>query len=163
MLIGVISDTHIPERAKDIPKAVMEEFSKVDMIIHAGDLVVLKVLDRLKEACSDVRVVCGNMDDDDIRRMFPEKEVFQAEGRKIALMHGHGHPSQLLELMKREFKHEHPDMVIFGHSHSAFNEERDGIIYFNPGSPTDTVFATYRSYGIIKLEDKKIEPRIVRI
>lgn len=45
MRIGVISDTHIPERAKEIPEKILRDFKNVDMVIHVGDLVDLKVLD----------------------------------------------------------------------------------------------------------------------
>lgn len=163
MLIGVISDTHIPECARKIPKAVLDEFRKVDMVLHAGDLVELRVLDELAQACPKVRAVCGNMDGEAARQALPVKDIIQAEGFKIALMHGYGHPDKLLEVMKKEFAPERPDVVIFGHSHRALSEESAGVIYFNPGSPTDTVFAPYRSYGLIRLQGPKIEPRIVRI
>ena len=51
MKIGVISDTHIPERFEHIPEVVLEAFEQVDMVMHAGDLVSLAVLDELKSVC----------------------------------------------------------------------------------------------------------------
>ena len=51
MKIGVLSDTHIPDRAQDIPKDILENFKGVDMIIHVGDLIDLSVLDKLKNIC----------------------------------------------------------------------------------------------------------------
>lgn len=43
MIIGLISDTHIPDRADKIPITVLEAFKNVDLIIHAGDLTSIRV------------------------------------------------------------------------------------------------------------------------
>ena len=61
MLIGLISDTHIPDRAKEIPEKVFEAFSEVDLIMHAGDLTSPKVIDDL-EQIAPVMAIQGNMD-----------------------------------------------------------------------------------------------------
>ncbi|MDO8655790.1 MAG: YfcE family phosphodiesterase, partial [Nanoarchaeota archaeon] len=60
MRIGVIADTHIPDRAECLPKQVLDAFKQVDMVIHAGDIVDLSVLDTLKSVCKDVHAVWGN-------------------------------------------------------------------------------------------------------
>lgn len=60
-VVGLISDTHVPVRAKEIPKEVFKVFESVDYIIHAGDLVDLSVVDDL-EQLAPVLVVYGNMD-----------------------------------------------------------------------------------------------------
>ena len=51
--VGLISDTHVPKRAKCIPQRVFEIFKKVDYIIHAGDLVELSVIDELERIADD--------------------------------------------------------------------------------------------------------------
>ena len=162
MRIGVIADTHIPDRADSIPPKILEEFKHVDMIIHAGDLVDLKVMEQLKSICKNVRAVWGNMDPYEVRKEIPEKQVFEVAGFKIAVMHGWGTPATLTELLGNIFKNEHPDIIIFGHAHCAFNEKRQDILYFNPGSPTDKVYSPYNSYGIIEIGDK-IEAKIIKI
>ena len=53
------------------------------------------------------------------------------------------------------------DLFVFGHSHIAVDQEINGKIYFNPGSPTDTIFTPKRSYGIIEINGKKITRRII--
>ena len=60
MLIGLISDTHIPDRAKELPQNVLDAFNDVDMIIHAGDLTSLDVIEKLEET-APVMAVQGNM------------------------------------------------------------------------------------------------------
>ena len=57
MLIGLISDTHIPDRAKEIPEKVFEAFSEVDLIMHAGDLTSPKVIDDLEQIALDIKTL----------------------------------------------------------------------------------------------------------
>ena len=162
MRIGVISDTHIPERAKSIPQKILEEFKKVDMVIHAGDFVDAEVLEMLRKVCPDVRGVSGNMDQSDIKMNFSEKEIIPVGKFKIGVKHGYGPPDKLIAMMQEAFKKDDVDVVIFGHSHNALNLKEGKVLYFNPGSPTDNVFAAYNSFGIIEINDK-IEARIVRL
>ncbi|OGX15191.1 MAG: hypothetical protein A2166_00170 [Omnitrophica WOR_2 bacterium RBG_13_41_10] len=161
MRIGVISDTHIPDRVNTIPAVILEDFKNTDMIIHAGDLVHLIVLDELGRICKNVKAVWGNMDPYEVRKNLPEKEIIPVGKFRIGLMHGYGHPNQLISLLSSEFKNDNVDMIIFGHSHQSLNETREGIIFFNPGSATDKIFAPYNSYGIIEINDK-IEAKIIK-
>jgi len=162
MKIGVIADTHIPDRAKDIPRQILEAFKGVDMVIHAGDFVDLSVLDKLKTVCKEVRAVWGNMDPYTVRKNLPEKEIVKIGKYKIGIMHGYGPPNKLIELLSEIFKEEGLDIIIFGHSHCAINKREGNVLYFNPGSPTDKIFAIYNSYGIIEINDK-IKARIIKI
>jgi len=162
MKIGVIADTHIPARAIEIPQQILQAFKKVDMVIHAGDFVDCGVLNKLKAVCKDVRAVWGNMDPYEVRKGLPEKEIIQVGKYKIGVVHGYGHPNKLINLVTEIFKNDHVDLIIFGHSHSPLNEKRGNIIYFNPGSPVDKIFALYNSYGIIEINDK-IEAKIIKI
>jgi putative phosphoesterase len=75
MKIGVISDTHIPERAKSVPAKVLEAFQGLDMVIHAGDFVDIRVAESLRTVCPNLKGVSGNMDSEAIRTQFPEKET----------------------------------------------------------------------------------------
>jgi len=160
--IGVLADTHIPDRAKEIPQIVMDAFKGIDMIIHAGDLAELKVISELEKVCKKVIAVCGNMDYDEVREKLEEKKIIQVGKFKIGVMHGYGHPNKLVEILAKAFKDDHVDVIIFGHSHAPMNEYSNGVLFFNPGSPTDRVFSVYNSYGIIEVNDK-IEAKIVRI
>jgi putative phosphoesterase len=132
------------------------------MIIHAGDLTEERVLEELKAVCSNVRAVRGNMDPEQLLKRLPEKEIIPAGKYRIGLTHGWGAPAGLIELARSIFKNERLDIIVFGHSHSPLNEKRGDTLFFNPGSPTDKVFAPYNSYGIIEINDK-IEARIVRL
>jgi putative phosphoesterase len=162
MLIGVLSDTHIPVNAKEVPPQVLEAFKKADLIVHAGDLVSLSVLEALKAVCPRVVAVWGNMDPGEVRAAIPERQIFAAGKYKIALAHGWGPPDKLTDVLAKAFSAEKVDAIIFGHAHAPLNEKRGGILFFNPGSPTDKVFAPYNSYGIIEVNDK-IEGRIIKL
>lgn len=155
-----MSDTHVPVTASDLPKQIYEEIGKVDMIIHAGDFIDMKLLERLK-SLKEVKAVAGNMDPKEIQNELKQKEILKIAGLKIGLIHGYGAPAELLERVKKEF--EGVDAVIFGHSHTAMNMKKDGVLYFNPGSPTDKIFASKNSYGILNINGKKIEGEIIDI
>ena len=162
MKIGVISDTHIPDRAKDVPQKILDDFKNADMIIHVGDLVDLSVLDRLKTVCNNVKAVWGNMDPDEVRAALPEKEVLKIGHYNVGVMHGYGAPNRLIELLTSVFKDTNVNLIIFGHSHVPFNEKMEGILFFNPGSATDKIFSPYNSYGIIQINDK-IEAKVIKL
>ncbi|MEW5757920.1 MAG: metallophosphoesterase family protein [Candidatus Omnitrophota bacterium] len=160
--IGVISDTHIPERAKTLPKKILDDFSTVDMIIHAGDFIDIEVLHKLQNLAK-VIAVAGNMDFLEIKNELKEQEIIKVGDVKIAITHGFGPPNELVELLKKAFKKEKPNAIIFGHSHQPMNEIIDGTLFFNPGSPTDKIFSPYNSYGILEIKGKKITGKIIKL
>jgi hypothetical protein len=160
MIIGVISDTHIPDRARDISEQLYGDLDKCDLILHAGDLVSMEFLEKLKKI-KKVIAVSGNMDYPEVLKALPKKQVIECGKFRIGLIHGYGHPVKMLDNLHRDFDQE-IDLLVFGHSHQPMNEVRDGILYFNPGSPTDKLFSIYNSYGIIEI-DEKINCKIVRI
>jgi uncharacterized protein len=160
MKILVLSDTHIPVAAGDLPQKVYDEIKNIDMIFHAGDFIDMKVLDKLR-GLKEVKAVCGNMDSRQIRAALNAKEVIAIGRFKIGLIHGYGAPSELMETVRAEF--DKIDALVFGHSHAAVNTRKEGLLYFNPGSPTDKIFASTNTYGILEINDKKIEGRIIEV
>jgi len=161
--IGVISDTHMPGRAVGLPQKMLDDFKTADMVIHVGDLVELAVLRQLESCCKNVTAVWGNMDGPEVREKLQEKKIIKIGKYKIGIMHGAGHPGKLVELLSRQFKDDAVDVIIFGHSHLPLNERKGGILFFNPGSPTDKIFSPFNSYGIIEIDDDKIEAKIIEI
>jgi len=157
MKIGVLSDTH----SRRIPQQLLDDFQKVDLIVHVGDFCSLDILQTLKNI-KGVEAVYGNMDGADIRKVLPAKKIIECGSFKIGLFHGEGAPQHLLDVLKREFKNSGVRAVIFGHSHHPMNEEIDGILYFNPGSPNDPVFAPFCSYGILEINDT-IKGKIIKV
>jgi len=160
MLIGLISDTHIPDRAKELPLKVMESFKDVDLIIHAGDLTSIKVIDEL-EKTAPVIAIQGNMD-----RVngidLPKARVIEAEGLKIGVVHGEVYPrgdtQQLLYLAKQL----EADILVSGHSHQPKIEQIEDVLLLNPGSPVVPRLAD-RTVMLLEIDDKNVDVEIIKI
>lgn len=161
MKIAVIADTHIPNNVGEIPKAIRSHLKDVDLILHAGDLIELSVLEEL-EKIAPVRAVWGNMDPSTIRRNLPAKEIVKAGKFMIGLTHGSGPPLGLRGRVKKLFEADKVDCIVYGHSHAPESLVEDGILFFNPGSPTDEVFAPCKSFGMLYIDDE-IKGEIIRL
>ncbi|MCK9275799.1 MAG: metallophosphoesterase [Syntrophales bacterium] len=157
MKIGVISDTHLKIPDERLTRIIEEHFSAADLILHAGDLVELAVLDIFSG--KDYFAVCGNMDSLEVKSRFPRKLVLEIEGCKIGLIHGWGNPSNLEYQVLKEFNEE-IDCCVFGHTHRAENHMLNNILMFNPGSATDNRFSEVNSIGILET-GKKITGTII--
>lgn len=162
MRIGVISDTHIPTSAKELPAIVVDIFRGVDMILHAGDVVAYNVIEAL-ETIAPVTAVCGNMDLFRNQGLLPDRRIVTAEQCRIGLTHGRGTPAGLPERALREFEGENVRAMVFGHSHQALNESRGGVLLFNPGSPTDKRYAPFCSLGMLTVDGDVIKGEIIKI
>jgi len=158
MKIGVVADTH----SMDLPPQMLEAFRQVDLIIHAGDFCCLSVLDTLGKI-REVKAVYGNMDDPDVRQRLPEKQIIECGSVKIGLYHGAGAAANILDTVQQAFVNDTVDAVVFGHSHQALNRRIGGVLYFNPGSATDTVRAPYRSYGIMDVNHSGVKAKIIKV
>lgn len=154
-MIGVVSDTHIPRRAAELPREVIEGLKGVEMILHAGDLIEASVLHEL-EKIAPVYAVHGNVDPDELKEQLPEKRIIEYKGFKIGLTHGAGEHGSTLGRALEAFQDEKLDAIVFGHSHKPYNDRINGTLILNPGSPTDKRFELYYSYGIIVAQEKKL-------
>jgi putative phosphoesterase len=157
MVLGVLSDTHLYRQ--EVPVQVLRALDGVDLLIHAGDIVEMAVLEQL-ESLAPTMAVAGNMDHGDVREALPEKRVIEVAGCRLGLIHGSGAPQNITSRLRREF--DQVGVVIFGHTHQVFNREEDGIFFFNPGSPTDKMFAPFRSVGILELGEE-VKGRIIML
>lgn len=166
MKVGVVSDTHLAKinlsrpLQQEFVKKVEELFANVDLILHAGDVGSLDVLDFLGKF-APVKAVYGNMDDLLIRRGLPEKLVVEVEEARIGLTHGSGPPWGITSRLLDVFREESIDCLVFGHTHEPFNKVVSGILMFNPGSPTDTIYASQNSLGLLIVKGKEIKGEIV--
>lgn len=162
MRIGVIADTHIPRAADKLPRRVYELFAAVDLILHAGDLVEWSVMEQLAKI-APVEAVSGNMDSPMVLNRLPAKKIIRVGEVKIGLIHGSGTPAGLEERVRRAFINEDVRIIVFGHSHSPLNETKEGKFLLNPGSPTDKVFASVNSVGILEVSSRDVRAEIIRI
>ena len=160
MLIGLISDTHIPDRARELPKNVISAFQNVDLILHAGDLTSMEVIDEL-EKIAPTKAIQGNMDRA-AGIILPNAKVIEAEGIKIGIAHGEVYPradtQQLLYLAKQLGA----DILVTGHSHQPKIEQIDGVLLLNPGSPIVPRLAD-RTVMLLEINNKDVDVEVVKI
>jgi putative phosphoesterase len=149
--IGVLSDTHI-HLAEEIPIEVVTAFSKVDLIVHAGDFVGSEVLERLRQL-GEVKAVHGNVDSMKLRSLLPEKDIFKIGTKKIGITHGWGSPEGIESRVKGLLGD--VDIIIYGHSHRARIEQIGKVLFFNPGPG-------WQSFGILTI-DKDVQGEIIKI
>jgi putative phosphoesterase len=145
--IGVISDTHLSCPTEELEDLMDGPFKEVDMILHAGDMTELKVLDSFSG--KKVVAVCGNMDSSTVRKEFPAHRVFDAGSFKIGLIHGWGGPRGIEERIAREFGA--VDCIVYGHTHHPSRGEREGVFFFNPGAFGGGLGSNPKSVGVLTL------------
>ena len=132
----LISDTHVPKRARDLPELVWAAAERVDVVVHAGDWVNLDLLDRLEERAKRVIGVYGNNDGPDLRARLPEVARAELGGVKIAVVHETGPASGRETRCAADYPDD--EVLIFGHSHIPWDTTTpSGLRLLNPGSPTD--------------------------
>jgi uncharacterized protein len=145
--IGLISDTHMPEKCLALPASVHAILSGVDLILHAGDVGELWVLDRLSEL-APVVAVHGNDDSAEATRALPYRQVIARVGQRIVLCHGHFlDPDE-----ERAWRRRHrtrgdwvavcaalahtagAQIVVYGHTHVPMVYRHEGVLLINPGA-----------------------------
>ncbi|TFG04740.1 MAG: YfcE family phosphodiesterase [Promethearchaeota archaeon] len=166
LLIGLISDTHIPSRGPEIPSSIIQDFKKrnIDYLFHLGDFEKYKVYQNLKDIFGEDKVIgiLGNMDDYKLRKILPETLELELYGKKIFMTHGTGGPNIVIKRLNRNHDLNPYDIIIFGHVHRPYNEVwRDGKLYLSPGTPTDKKFTDINSYGFLKISEEKVNPQII--
>lgn len=100
--IGVISDTHMPQRGVRLPFTVLRQFEDVELILHAGDLSTLAVLDQLS-AYAPVEAVQGNIEQQEVVLALPIKRTLVVGGCEIGLVHILGERKDYARNGRREF------------------------------------------------------------
>lgn len=181
-VIGVVADSHIPDRLAEIPIRALELLAEneVHTILHAGDICHPSAIAQL-ETVADVIAVRGNRD---ILRpanwALPARRTIRFEGVTVGLTHGHGMPweymASKLPFARRRIvprrrltsllKHFDTEVqtVVYGHTHLAGIDWIDGVLFFNPGSPAPQYFSDLGpTIGLLRIRENSISPQIVRI
>ena len=138
-IIGVISDTHGLLR----PEAVAA-LRGVEMILHAGDIGKPEILDELSKI-APVTAVCGNNDTGDWARDIPDRQRLKIGGVSIYMLHD-------LKELNSPGEAIDAGVVISGHSHKPSMEERDGVLYLNPGSAGPRRFKLPVTVALLNIE-----------
>lgn len=147
--LGIVSDTHIPDRAKALPPHTLELLAGVDLILHLGDICAPRVIRQFEEV-APVLAVQGNRDIFyKTHRRLPLHRILQIGDFRIGMTHGHGGvPSYLREKiayftvgyyfsqydLRVQGWFKNVQVIVFGHTHYPVNRFRNGTLLFNPGS-----------------------------
>lgn len=150
--IGIISDTH-----SWLDPQIFEYFKNVDIILHAGDVGNVKVIDELKKFKPIVGVY-GNIDDYEVRQEFPLHQKFSVEGMKFWMTHIGGYPGRYVPKVREKLNEASPDIFICGHSHilKVMRDKRYNMLTINPGAAGKHGFHKIRTIIRFKIESKKI-------
>ncbi|MEK4052168.1 metallophosphoesterase [Paenibacillus sp. FSL F4-0087] len=156
MKIIVISDTHLPRRARKLPDPLVEALSDADLILHAGDWSDWSV-HKLLSAYAPVEGVAGNTDPPEIGQKLGFSRIVEADGLRLGLVHGHLGSKSTEQNAIHTFAGQQMDAVIFGHSHIPVMHTVNDVLIFNPGSPTDRRFQPQYSFGIMTTHLGKLQ------
>jgi putative phosphoesterase len=135
----LLSDTHVPARARRLPDDVWRAVDAADLVLHAGDWVDVATLDALAARAARLVGVHGNNDGPGLRARLPEVATAQVEGLRLAVVHETGAAAGRERRVDAAFAGDRrPDVLVFGHSHIPWDTVTPrGLRLLNPGSPTD--------------------------
>lgn len=152
MRLLLIADTHIPRRARDLPKRVWEEVAEADVVVHAGDWVDPALLDALQSRAARLVACWGNNDGPELRARLPERADAVLQGLRLTVVHETGASAGREARMSRLYPDS--DVLVFGHSHIPWDTTTEtGLRLLNPGSPTDRRRQPFCSYMTAGIED----------
>jgi putative phosphoesterase len=177
MKIGVLADTHIPDLRRSLPARVLEIFSTVEIVLHAGDITSLAVLQQLQESVSLTFAVHGEDDAPELRDYLQESQVLEFGGLRVGLIHGHRDPrtefnNRISRLLRRDpynpqfisyllSRFNHVDAIVFGHTHVPYAKIHEGVFLFNPGSINP--YRSEPSVGLLEIDNRGIRGRVLPI
>ncbi|MGE0881861.1 MAG: metallophosphoesterase family protein [Acidimicrobiia bacterium] len=166
MLIGLLTDTHLPGPIPKLWDEVAHAFAGVDLIMHGGDIVLPSVLDEL-EAIAPVLAARGN---NDFHWNDPRVENVQwltVEGVDIAMVHDMEPEDEPIDtLCKRYLKgYGRPQVMITGHTHYERIDYRDGVLQVNSGSPTHPHLWSTRlgTVALLEITSMAMSARVVKL
>ena len=139
--IGLLSDTHgyWDER-------YLKYFEPCDQIWHAGDIGSMEIVERL-EAFRPLKAVYGNIDGQDMRRLFPEIARFTVDGANELMKHIGGYPGKYDASIRSTLFANPPRLFISGHSHilKVKYDKSLNLLHINPGAAGIYGFHTVRT------------------
>ncbi|MEM6335373.1 MAG: metallophosphoesterase family protein [Bacteroidota bacterium] len=131
MTLGILSDTHAY-----VHPGLHKELAGCDLLLHAGDIGNVAVLDELQQI-APVKAVWGNIDGFDVRRLVPETQDLELEGVRFWMTHIGGRPGRWAKSIGPALRARRPDVFICGHSHILRIERVPSLgrmLYLNPGA-----------------------------
>lgn len=145
MRLLLLSDTHLPKRARELPAPLLAELPLADVVIHAGDWVDTATLDLLEARSRRLIGVYGNNDGPELRARLPEVARADLGGLRFGVVHETGAAQGREHRCAERFPD--LDVLVFGHSHIPWDTTAPtGLRLLNPGSPTDRLRQPHCTY-----------------
>lgn len=163
MRIVLISDTHIPHRARDLPAPLWAEVESADVVIHAGDWVHSDLLDELQTRAARLVGCWGNNDGPELRARLPERADVNLAGVRFTVVHETGAAKGREARMAAAYPD--TDVLVFGHSHIPWDTTAEAgsnwpnpspLRLLNPGSPTDRRRQPVHTYMTVEVADAAV-------
>ena len=151
--IGLLSDTH-----GYLDDAVFKHFENCDEIWHAGDFGTIELADKLV-AFKPVRGVYGNIDDKDVRIVYPENLRFKCENVDVWMTHIGGYPDHYNPAVRKEIYANPPTLFICGHSHilKVIYDKKIACLHLNPGAAGKHGWHKVRTLMRFSIDESKID------
>lgn len=155
MQVALVSDSHVPERADDVPDEVLNACEDADMTVHAGDFTSPDAYEAFDET-GELVAVYGNMDE---VLDLPRVDSFAAGGVGFVVIHGTGSPINYEERVTETARDEVGDdaVAVSGHTHEVTDETYEGVRILNPGSCTGAMPASRATYMLVEAEGGGID------
>lgn len=156
--LAIISDSHIPERASELPDPFRERIRSADQVIHAGDFTSDDVLTEIESlADGHLTAVYGNMDPRNLA--LPAVDTLTTEGVTFVVTHGtgtlEGYEERVTGIVREEA--DENAIGIAGHTHEVLDTTREGIRLLNPGSITGAPPASRATMMIVDVDDRDVK------
>lgn len=150
MKVIVISDSH-----SDPHPALFSKLNKYNSIIHCGDISSSDVIDDLKQYCSVLYAVQGNVESIETSNLFPEEMVIELEGLQIYVTHELRCSVEYFYETMLQSKYKDVKLVLFGHTHIPYKKKYKSVTFFNPGSIAPPRYNIFPSYGELHIYQNK--------
>lgn len=147
MKLAILSDTHGLLRPE-----VVEQLKTADAILHGGDINKQSIVDRLRQY-APLYVVRGN-NDKEWAEDIPHDLTITLDGVTFYMVHNKKELPATLNGV---------DVVVFGHSHKYVQEEKNGILWLNPGSCGPRRFHQEITMMMAELADGEIQVEKISI
>lgn len=162
--IAILSDTHVPSRASEIPDWVEDELRSADHVIHAGDFDSSDTFAAIQQLSDgELTAAAGNMDPRSLD--LPEVASVTLGGRTFVVYHGTGSPRGYRRRVKERVAEASPvedPIAISGHTHEVLDVTEEGLRILNPGSATGASPATEASIMCATVEDGSLTIDVLR-
>ncbi|MDH5298551.1 MAG: YfcE family phosphodiesterase [Desulfobulbaceae bacterium] len=158
--IGILSDTHLSAPSDTFRARAANCFAGVSMILHAGDLTELSVLDVFQGV--EVHAVHGNMCSAETLHALPAGLTIRVGNFTIGLVHRMGNSYDFEDRLIEIFPE--ADCIVYGHTHRPVCHCLGQVLYLNPGSFSGTGrHGAPATYGIIEVGDRELRGSIHQV